>query len=105
MAYKRYEAYLLQQKGIHIKKLHTDRGGEYLSNEFSNYLASQGTVRNLTIHDMPEHNRVTERLNRTLLEKVQAMLHPDGLPKFLWGEAIKHAVDKPATRSTLRKRI
>src|ERR1700678_3281981 len=25
-AYKRYEAYLLRQKGVHIKKLHTDRG-------------------------------------------------------------------------------
>ena len=43
-AYKRYEAYLLRQKGVHIKKLHTDRGGEYLSNDFSNHLADVGTV-------------------------------------------------------------
>jgi hypothetical protein len=27
-----------------------------------------------------------------LLEKVRAMLHASGLPKFLWGEAVKHAV-------------
>ena len=91
-AYKRYEAYLLRQKGVHIKKLHTDRGGEYLSTEFGDYLASMGTIRNLTVHDTPEHNGVAERLNRTLLEKVQAMLHGPGLPKFLWGEAISHAV-------------
>ena len=91
-AYKRYEAYLLRQKGVHIKKLHTNRGGEYLSNDFSNHLADMGTVRNLTIHDTPEHNGVAERLNHTLLEKVQAMLHSSGLLKFLWGEAINHAV-------------
>ena len=76
----------------HIKKLHTDRGGEYLSTEFSDYLASIGTIRNFTVHDTPEHNGVAERLNRTLLEKVRAMLHGPGLLKFLWGEAISHAV-------------
>ena len=42
--------------------------------------------------DTPEHNGVAERLNHTLLERVRAMLHGSGLPKFLWGEAVKHAV-------------
>ena len=90
--YKQYEAYLLQQKGVYIKKLHMDRGGEYLSNDFNSHLADMGTIRNLTVHDTPEHNGVAERLNRTLLEKVRAMLHSSGLPKFLWGEAVNHAV-------------
>ena len=31
-------------------------------------------------------------MNCTLLEKVRAMLHASQLPKFLWGEAMKHAV-------------
>ena len=91
-SYKRYEAYLLRQKGARIKRLHSDRGGEYLSNAFNEHLAEAGTVQNLTIHDTPEHNGVAERVNRTLLEKVRAMLHASGLPKFLWGEAINHAV-------------
>ena len=83
---------LLRQKIIHIKKLHLDRGGEYLSKEFSDHLAKSGTKRNLTVHDMPEHNGVAERLNYTLLERVCMMLHAGGLSKFLWGEAVKHAV-------------
>ena len=87
-----YEAELLCQKGVHIKKLHSDCGGEYLSKEFSDHLAKSGTRRNLTVHDTPEHNGVVERLNCTLLEKVRAMLHANGLPKFLWGEAVKHAI-------------
>src|ERR1700678_3136085 len=37
-SYKRFEAFLLRQKGVHIKKLHTDRGGEYLSTEFSTHV-------------------------------------------------------------------
>ena len=84
--------YLLRQKGVHIKKLQTDRGGEYLSKEFSTHLAEAGTIRNLTVHDTPEHNGVAERLNRTLLERVQVMLLFSGLPKSLWGEAISHAI-------------
>ena len=84
--------YLLRQKGIHIKKLRTDHGGEYLSKEFSTHLAEAGTIRNLTVHDTLEHNGVAERLNCTLLERVRAMLFFSGLLKSLWGEAISHAV-------------
>jgi hypothetical protein len=29
---------------------------------------------------------------KVLLEKVRAILHASQLPKFLWGEAVKHAV-------------
>src|ERR1700678_3783063 len=91
-AYKVYEAELKKQKGVGIKRLHTDRSGEYLSKEFTDHLKQAGTLQNLTVHDTPEHNGVAERLNRTLLEKVRAMLHSSGLLKFLWGEAINHAV-------------
>ena len=57
-------------KGDTHQKLHTNRGGEYLSKEFSNHLAKSGTKRNLTVHNTPEHNGVAERLNCTLLERV-----------------------------------
>jgi len=44
------------------------------------------------MHNMPQHNRVTEQLNWTLVKRVRAVLHASGLPKNLWGEAIKHTV-------------
>jgi hypothetical protein len=44
------------------------------------------------MHDTPEENRVAERLNRTLQEKVHAMMHAAKLPEGLWGEALMHAV-------------
>ena len=44
------------------------------------------------VHNTPEYNGVSERLNRTLLERTRALLHSSKLPKNLWGEAINHAV-------------
>jgi hypothetical protein len=37
-AYKAYEAELKKKKGVEIKKLHSNRCGEYLSKEFSDHL-------------------------------------------------------------------
>ena len=43
------------------------------------------------MHDTPKQNGVAERLNRTLVEKLRAMLLEYNLPKSLWGYAILHA--------------
>jgi Reverse transcriptase (RNA-dependent DNA polymerase)/gag-polypeptide of LTR copia-type len=91
-SYKAYEAWLSNQYGVRIKCLCSDRGGEFMSDEFTAHLKSKGSVRKLVVHDTPEHNGVAERLNRTLLDKVRAMLHDSGLPKFLWAKATAHAV-------------
>ena len=92
-AYKNFEAWSKLHFGIPtFKVLRSDRGGEYLGKTFSSYLQSQGTTRRLTVHDTPEYNGISERLNRTLLERTRALLHSSKLPKNLWGEAINHAV-------------
>jgi hypothetical protein len=45
-AFKHYEANLkCQHPGAKIRKLRSDRGGEYLSAEFDAYLQSQGIKR------------------------------------------------------------
>ena len=91
-AYKMYVAWAKMQRGTVIKRLRSDRGGEYLSEEFSWYLKLEGTERKLTTHDMPQHNSIAERLNRTLVERVCMVLHASGLPKTLWGEALAHVI-------------
>ena len=58
--YKLYEAMLNRQKGIQIKTLIMDRGGEYTSTEFNKHLENQGTNHRLTVHDTPESNGVAE---------------------------------------------
>jgi hypothetical protein len=72
--------------------LHSDHGGEYLSGPFVNHLSAAGTKQKLTVHDTPEENSVSERLNEVILQRVHAILHASGLPKFLWGEAVRHVI-------------
>ena len=69
-SYQAYEAWLKMQLEMQIKCLHSDRGGEYMSDAFINYLDECGVERKLTIHDTLEENGVAEHLNQTLMEKV-----------------------------------
>ena len=91
-AYKNFAAWAQTQHGAQIKRLRSDRGGEFTSHEFTKYLQKEGTERRLTTADTPQHNGIAESLNRRLLERVRAMLHQSRLPKNLWAEAVQHAV-------------
>ena len=91
-AYKTFAAWAETQHNVKIRRLRSDRGGEYTGGEFTKFLQEQGTERRLTTHDTPQHNGVAESLNRRLLERVRAMMHHAQLSKSLWGEAIMFAV-------------
>jgi transposase InsO family protein len=69
-SYQAYEAWLATQHHKKVKKFHSDRGGEFWSNAFDAHLAKMGTERSFTVHDTPEHNGVSQRLNRTIIERV-----------------------------------
>ncbi|GJS67192.1 retrotransposon protein, putative, ty1-copia subclass [Tanacetum coccineum] len=58
------------QLGKTIKALRSDRGGEYISQEFKDYLKACGIVQQLTPPYTPQHNGVSERRNHTLLDMV-----------------------------------
>src|ERR1700678_2002459 len=90
--YKQYEAWVETQMGAKIKVLSSDRGGEYMGDEFVDYLKSKGTHQKLNIHDTHHQTGVAERRNRTIAERIRALLHSSGLPKNLWGEAAHHVV-------------
>ncbi|GJS47107.1 protein NCA1 [Tanacetum coccineum] len=47
------------QLGKTIKAIRSDRGGEYISQEFKDYLKSNGIVQHLTPPYTPQHNRVS----------------------------------------------
>ncbi|KAG8501778.1 hypothetical protein CXB51_004763 [Gossypium anomalum] len=58
-----------------IKYLRTDNGLEFCSNEFNRLCKSEGIMRYLTIRHTPQQNGVAERMNRTIMEKKQPLLH------------------------------
>lgn len=76
------------QSGQQLRAVRTDRGGEYLSIALREYFSNRGILHQTTAPYTPEQNGVAERLNRTLMEKVRAMLLGAGLKKELWAEAV-----------------
>ena len=64
-AYKRDEAYLETHSGNHIKWMHSDQGGKFLSKEMKNHQNVKGTLHELTVYDSPQQNGVAECGNRT----------------------------------------
>nr|GEV83333.1 retrotransposon protein, putative, Ty1-copia subclass [Tanacetum cinerariifolium] len=53
----------------------SDRGGEYISQEFKDYLKAYGIVQQLTPPYTPQHNGMSERRNHTLLDMVRSMMN------------------------------
>jgi transposase InsO family protein len=62
--------------------------GECCSNQFEDYLKSEGIVHERTAPYTPEDNGIGERMNRTVFEGARAIVHTAGLPKEYWGEAV-----------------
>nr|GEY09729.1 putative retrotransposon protein [Tanacetum cinerariifolium] len=75
-----------------IKALRSDRGGEYLSQEFKDYLSKNVIVQHLTSPYTPHQNGVSERRNRTLLDMVRSMFNLTTLPLSFWDYALESAV-------------
>ena len=71
-----------------IKALRTDRGREYLSEEFKTLCDEKGIEHQLSIPGTPQQNGVTKRRNRTLLNMVRSMMAQANLPIFYWGDAL-----------------
>ena len=74
-----------------IKALRSDRGSEYLNQEFDDHLRTCGIISKLTPLGTPQWNGVSERRNRTLLDMVRSMMIPAYLPFTFWGYALETA--------------
>ena len=72
--FKVYKAETENQLDRKIKRLRSDRGGEYFSNEFDSFCAEHGIIHERTPPYSPQSNGVAERKNRTLTDLVNAML-------------------------------
>ena len=89
--FKDFKNEVENQLGKTIKILRSDRGGEYLSQEFKDYLKACGIVQQITPPGTPQHNGVSERRNRTLLDMVRSMMNLTTLPISFWGYALDSA--------------
>ena len=73
-----------------MKFMMSDNGGEYTSQEFNEYLASEGIEHQLTISEKPEQNRVVECLNQTPTKHARNMRSQADMSEGFWVEAVSH---------------
>ena len=86
--FKIYKAEVENQLERKIKRLRSDRGGEYFPKIFDEFCEEHGIIHERTPPYSPQSNGVAERKNRTLTDLVNAMLDTAGLSKAWWGEAL-----------------
>ena len=96
--FKEFKALAEKESGMTIKVLCSDRGGEYMSEEFTDFLKEYGIRAESTAAYSPQQNGVAERLNRNLCEAARSMLIHAGLSNGYWAAAI-------STATYLRNRI
>ncbi|GJZ70029.1 retrotransposon protein, putative, ty1-copia subclass, partial [Tanacetum coccineum] len=87
--FKVFKNEVKNQLGKTIKAIRSDRGDEYISQEFKDYLKANRIVQQLTPPYTPQHNGVFERRNRTLLDMVRSMMNLTTLPLFFWDYALE----------------
>ncbi|KAI5316393.1 hypothetical protein L3X38_036100 [Prunus dulcis] len=92
VVFKNYKARVEKETGAYIRALRTDRGGEFTSQEFTNFCSVNGIRRQLTAAYTPQQNGVAERKNRTIMNMVRSMLSGKHIPKTFWPEAVNWTV-------------
>lgn len=101
-AFKKWQSRAKDEAGCKLKALRTDRGGEFVSNEFSCHCDSIGVKHFLTAPYSSQQNGVAKRRNRTIVEMARSLLKNKKLPDRLWGEAVATSVyllNRASTRS------
>ncbi|KAL4304480.1 hypothetical protein GQ457_10G014350 [Hibiscus cannabinus] len=86
--FKAYKVLVEKEAANPIKVLCTDRGGEYISQEFTKFCENHGIKRQLTTSFTPQQNGVCEWKNRTILNVVRSLLLRSGILKSFWPKAV-----------------
>src|SRR5271155_870506 len=83
--FREYKPEVEKQSGKVIKRLRTDGGGEY-EKWMEAHLKGSGIIHETTAPYSPDQNGVAERANRTIMERVKAIIADTKLDKRLWME-------------------
>ncbi len=74
-----------------VRKLRSDRGGEFINSILLEYFATKGIIHQQTIPYSHQQNGKAERHHRTLFDTTRALLLNSKLPTELWAEAVMYA--------------
>ena len=89
---KNFITYAENQFDKKIKKFHSDWAKEYKSERITELFAKKEIKGTNSAPYTPKQNSSAERINRTLLNRVRALLFDSTLDLYLWAEALQVAV-------------
>ena len=75
-----------------VKRLRTDRGGEFINDTFKAFCSEKGIDHETTVGYSPEQNGIVERMNRTVFSTVRTLLNSANVPKKYWAETMATAI-------------
>lgn len=87
-----FKSLVENQTGLKIKSFRSDNGTEFVNHDMTQFFKENGIVHQTTVPYTPQQNGVSERVNRTVVEKARSMLQDSGLPRAYWGEAVSTAI-------------
>jgi len=90
--FKIFKAFVERESDRLIKMVRSDGGGENNSNEFKRHCEELGLQHNIICPYTPQHNGVSERKNRTIMDMARNMLKAKGMPNYFWAEVVTCAV-------------
>ncbi|MCO5568044.1 hypothetical protein L7F22_021740 [Adiantum nelumboides] len=100
--FQHYVSMVENETGCKVQTLCTDRGGEYMSSAFKDFLGKKGIKHRCTMPYTSQQNGVAKRKNRSLMEMARYMLKAKSLPHKLWMEAVAcaaHVLNRCPTRA------
>ena len=83
-AIPRYTNRMERQLKRKLQAFRSDNGGEYMSKQLQRWAKEKSIRWEFTVSYNPHQNGVSEKANRTILERMQIMLLAANLQKLLW---------------------
>ncbi|CAI7892152.1 unnamed protein product [Closterium sp. NIES-53] len=90
--FQRWLVLVERQTKKSVLMLRSDRGGEFLGKEFTDFVDGKGIVHDLMCPYTPQQNGMAEREMRTTVESVRTMLLHMGVQHHWWHLALRQAV-------------
>ncbi|MBW0563915.1 hypothetical protein O181_103630 [Austropuccinia psidii MF-1] len=86
-----WKIYAEKFHSLRIKKLVSNRGGEFENKNFAELAVSGGFVHLFAPTSTPEHNGFSECVNHTILDKARCLLLTSKFPRSYWAGAVNTA--------------
>ncbi|CAI7791392.1 unnamed protein product [Closterium sp. NIES-54] len=100
-----WQAVTERQTKKSVLMLRSDRGGEFLGKQFTNFVNSKGIVHDLTCPYTLQPNGMAEREMRTVVESVRTMLLHMGVQHHWWHLALRHHVGRGVLREHVTRGV